>query len=99
MTEIRILALTIDDKAIRALNHRARNQMFGCMHAHNELAALNRLFMFSMNEIDSGELADSAYSLQMWCLLQLLAGKLFETWKMLNTSVISRNKRDNVILQ
>ena len=30
------------------------------------------------------EAGDSAQSVQMWCLLQVLAGKLFETWNMLS---------------
>jgi hypothetical protein len=97
MTTIEIRTLTIDDGAIRALNVRARNQMFGCMHAHNELTALNRLLMFSMNETGSGELHDSAYSAQMWCILQLLSGKLFETWKMINGSVLSGKKGDAIL--
>jgi hypothetical protein len=97
MSKIEIRILTIDDAAIRALNDRARNQMFGCMHAHNELSALNRLLMFSMNETGSGELHDSAYSAQMWSILQLLSGKLFETWKMLNVSVFSGKKGDAIL--
>jgi hypothetical protein len=34
MTKIEIRILTIDDAAIGALNARARNQLFGCLHAH-----------------------------------------------------------------
>ena len=52
------------------------------MHAHNELVVLNRILMFSMNMTSEGEFHDSAQSVQMWCLLQLLAGKIVETWKL-----------------
>lgn len=66
------------------------------MHAHNELATLNRLLMFTMNDTGDGELHDSAQSVQMWCVLQLLAAKLLETWVMLNERFLQSNPPDVV---
>jgi hypothetical protein len=81
--DFQIIQLEIGETALRKLTNRERNQVVGCMHAHNELVILNRLLMFSMNFSEDGELHDSAQSVQMWCLLQILVGKLFETWNML----------------
>jgi hypothetical protein len=55
------------------------------MHAHNELTILNRMLMFT-----DGELHNSAQSVQMWCMLQILAAKLFETWIMLAERFLRR---------
>src|SRR5215467_4984788 len=66
------------------------------MHAHNELTILNRLLMFTMNDTGDGELHDSAQSVQMWCTLQLLAAKLFETWAMLIQRFLQSNPPDVV---
>ena len=74
---------TLDDELLRTMDHRKRNQLLGCMHAHNELTFLNRMLVFSQTPVTDGALHDQAQSSQMWCLLQLLAGKLYETWKML----------------
>ena len=38
----RMLTYPIDEAAIQRLTARRRNQLFGCMHAHNELSSLNR---------------------------------------------------------
>jgi hypothetical protein len=64
------------------------------MHAHNELTVLNRILMFSMNKTANGELHDSAQSVQMWCLLQVLAAKLVETWNMLNERFLKATPED-----
>jgi hypothetical protein len=86
------------DEAIRALDNRRRNQFIGCMHAHNELVVLNRLFIFSCNPVGEGEplgeLMDSAESVQMWCLPQVLTGKLYETWMMLIKRFLSAQPED-----
>jgi hypothetical protein len=68
-----------------------RNQLMGCMHAHNELTVLNR---FGTNPVGDGELADSAGSVQMWCLLQVLAGKLYETSVMVIKTVSAAQPRE-----
>ena len=81
--DFQIIQLTIDEESLKNADIRLRNQLVGCMHAHNELTALNRILMFSMIKTADGELHDSAQSVQMWCLLQVLAAKLVETWKML----------------
>ena len=80
---IEIRSFALDDDLLRKMDLRKRNQLLGCMHAHNELTFLNRMLLFSQNSVSEGELHDQAQSSQMWCLLQLLAGKLYETWKML----------------
>ena len=77
--DFQIIQLSIDEDALKKASNRLRNQLVGCMHAHNELTILNRLLMFSMNKTADGELHDSAQSVQMWCLLQVLAAKLVET--------------------
>jgi hypothetical protein len=91
-----IIQLAIDEDALKKASNRLRNQLAGCMcmHAHNELTVLNRLLMFSMNKTADGELHDSAQSVQMWCLLQVLAAKLVETWKMLNERFLKANPED-----
>jgi len=81
--EFQIVQLMIDEDALRGADNRLRNQLAWCMHAHNELTCLNRILLFSMNDTGDGELHGSAKSVQMWCLLQVLAAKLVETWIML----------------
>lgn len=95
--DIQIIQLEIDEASIQALDNRLRNQLIGCMHAHNELTVLNRVFMFGMNPVGDGELADSAGSVQMWCLLQMLAGKLYETWVMIIKRFLSAQPEDAAI--
>jgi hypothetical protein len=80
---IEIRSFTLDDELLQRMDHRKRNQLLGCMHAHNELTFLNRLLLFSQNSVSEGNLHDHAQSSQMWCVIQLLAGKLYETWNML----------------
>jgi hypothetical protein len=94
---VRILTYPIDEAALGRLDHRRRNQLFGCMHAHNELSFLNRLLMFTQNATADGELHDHAQSIQMWCVLQILAGKLFETWSMLLKRIMRRRPPDAMI--
>jgi len=36
---------------------------------------MNRLLMFSCNAVAGGELHDHAQGVQMWCIMQILAGK------------------------
>jgi hypothetical protein len=77
MTEgIEIRSFTLDDELLRTMGSRKRNQLLGCMHAHNELTFLNRLLLLSQNSVSDGELHGYTQSSQMWCMLQLLAGKL-----------------------
>jgi hypothetical protein len=80
---IEIRSFALGDELLRKMDLRKRNQLLGCMHAHNELTFLNRMLLFSQNPVTEGELHDQAQSSQMWCLLQLLAGKIYETWIML----------------
>jgi len=94
--DFQLIHLTVDEERLKSASNRMRNQFIGCMHAHNELAILNRLLMFTMNNTGDGELHNSAQSVQMWCMLQLLAAKLFETWTMLNERFLQSNPPDVV---
>jgi hypothetical protein len=89
--EFQLIHITLDHERLRALSNRRRNQFAGCMHAHNELAVLNRLLMFVLNDTGEGDLHDSAQSVQMWCVLQILAAKLFETWVMIGERFLRSN--------
>jgi hypothetical protein len=89
-----IIELAIDEAKLQQLDVRRRNQLVGCMNAHNELTALNRILMFSMNNTGEGELHDSAQSVQMWCLLQVLAAKIYETWMMLSERFLKASPED-----
>jgi hypothetical protein len=64
------------------------------MHAHNELVVLNRLLQFSLTNVAEGELYDAAFSVQVWTLLQVLAAKLVETWKMLHERFLTALPED-----
>jgi hypothetical protein len=94
---VRILTFPIDENVLKKLGNRRRNQLFGCMHAHNELTFLNRLLLFTQNSTADGELHDHAQSSQMWCVLQILAGKLFETWHMLVDRILRAQPADPII--
>jgi hypothetical protein len=68
------------------------------MHAHNELTVLNRLFMCTIEyPADNDELHNSTQSVQLWCLLQVLIGKIFETWKMLRNRFLGSNPVDPMV--
>ena len=94
--DFQLIHLTVDEGRLKGASNRVRNQFVGCMHAHNELTILNRLLMFAMNDTGDGELHDCARSVQMWCMLQLLSAKLFETWVMLNERFLQSNPPDVV---
>lgn len=94
---VRILTYPIDEAVLQKLGNRRRNQLFGCMHAHNELSFLNRILLFTQNSTADGELHDHAQSIQMWCVLQILAGKLFETWQMLAQRILRAKPADPII--
>jgi hypothetical protein len=96
--DFRVIKFQIDPDAIKKLPNRQRNQVVGCMHAHNELVVLNRLLMFSLNDVGEGELHDHAHGLQMWTIMQLLTGKLFETWNMLVERFLKSNPEDPAIM-
>lgn len=95
--DFEIIQLKIDEASIKGLANRPRNQLVGCMHAHNELTVLNRILMFSMNNTGEGELHDSAQSVQMWTILQVLAGKLFETWNMVSERFLTATPTDSAL--
>jgi hypothetical protein len=93
-----IIGVQVDAPAIKRLSNRERNQLVGCMHAHNELTVLNRLFMCTTEyPEDADELHSSAQSVQVWCLLQVLVGKTFETWKMLEDRFLGSNPVDPMV--
>jgi hypothetical protein len=91
-----IIQITVDEARLKAASNRLRKQFVGCMHAHNELAILNRLLMFAMNATGDGQLHNSAQSVQMWCVLQLLVATLYETWVMLNERFLKSTPPDVV---
>jgi hypothetical protein len=95
--DFEIIQWTLDEAKLQAFKPQLRNQLFGCMHAHNELTAFNRLLMFSTTAFGEGELHDSALSVQMWSILQVLAGKLVETWNMLDERFLRVNPTDPAI--
>src|SRR5580704_3191408 len=95
--DLQVIQLSIEQSALKRTTNRERNQLVGCMHAHNELAILNRILLFSMNDTGEGDLHDAAQSIQMWCLLQVLIGKLFETWNMLNKRFLKSNPEDAAV--
>jgi hypothetical protein len=92
--DFQIIQLGIEPEAFKKLPNRQRNQFVGCMHAHNELVVLNRLLMFSLNDVGEGELHNDAQGVQMWCILQVLTGKLFETWNMIAERFFKSNPED-----
>jgi hypothetical protein len=96
--DFQIIELQIDKNAIKRLTTRERNQLVGCLHAHNELTVLNRLLMCTIEyPEDANELHNSAQSVQLWCLLQVLIGKIFETWKMLRDRFLGCNPVDPIV--
>jgi hypothetical protein len=96
-SKFEIIQLKIEGDALKKLPVRQRNQLVGCMHAHNELVVLNRLLMFSLNDVGDGDLHNHAQGVQMWCVLQVLTGKLFETWNMLSDRFLRSNPEDSSI--
>jgi hypothetical protein len=87
----------LDENVVSQLDNRRRNQLVGSMHAHNELAALNRVLIFSMNNTGQGELHDSSQTVQMWMILQILVGKIFETWNMISDRFLTAVPEDSAI--
>ena len=96
--DFQIIQFEIDAAALKDTKARTRNQLVGCMHAHNELAVLNRILLFSMNDTGDGDLHDAAQSVQLWCMLQVLAAKLFETWNMLNERFLTAKPEDPLLV-
>jgi hypothetical protein len=92
--DFEVIRLVFDEATIGKLDRRQRNQLVGCMHAHNELTVLNRLLLFAMNAPDEGEPHESSWSVQGWTILQVLAGKLFQTWDMLEDRFLRANTED-----
>ena len=92
--EFDIIQLDLGNSVLKNCGNQLRDQLVGCMHAHNELATFNRIFIFSMNSTGEGELHDSAHSVQTWSILQVLAGKLCECWKMIYDRFIKQNPLD-----
>jgi hypothetical protein len=64
--DFQIIQFQIDPEAIKKLPNRQRNQLVGCMHAHNELVVLNRLLMFSLNDVAEGHSLLPASTSESW---------------------------------
>ncbi len=95
--DFQLIQLQIATETLKKLPNRQRNQIVGCMHAHNELVVLNRLLMFSLNDVGDGLLHNQAHGVQMWCVMQVLTGKLYETWNMLAERFLQSNPEDPAI--
>jgi hypothetical protein len=94
--DFQLIHITVDEARLKAASNRQRNQFVGCMHAHNELAFLNRMLLFIVNDTGDGDLHDAAQSVQFWSVLQLLAAKLFETWALIKERFLRSNPPDLV---
>ena len=95
--EFEIIQLEMARDTFKKLPNRERHQLVGCMHAHNELATLNQILLFSLNDVGNGELHDDAHTVQLWSVMQILTGKLFETWNMIAERFLKANPVDPVI--
>ena len=87
---VRILTYPIDEAALRRLDNRQRQPALR-LHARTQRAEFLEPALAVRAERDGqqlGELPEQAQSVQMWCLLQILAGKLFETWVMLAERIL-----------
>lgn len=96
-TVITLIEYRIEHEALKALPNRQRNQLVGCMHAHNELSFLNRLLMFASTDFGEGPIHDDAHSVQVWTSIQLLVGKLYETWAMITERFLACTPEDPAI--
>lgn len=96
-SDFELIQLQIETNTLTALSNRRRNQIVGCMHAHNELSCLNRLLMFSLNDVAEGLPHDQAHGVQMWCVMQVLIGKIYETWNMIAERFLQSNPEDAAI--
>lgn len=92
-----IIQLAIDEQKLKSAEPRLRNQVVGCMHARNELSVLNRLLLFSLNKTGQHEHHQSAEDVQQWCVLQVLTGKIVETWKMLEERILKAQPEDKAL--
>jgi hypothetical protein len=92
-----LIQVQIPSNTLMSLSSQRRNQIVGCMHAHNELTFLNRLLAFSLNDVGDGLLHDQAHGVQMWCIMQVLTGKLYETRNMLVERFLQSNPEDQAI--
>ena len=79
---MRIAAYKIPVVALGRLPESDRNILLSLMLAHNELGTLNKLLMFSLKEILDDALGQLSHSTQTFLILKLMAGKLHETWKL-----------------
>jgi hypothetical protein len=95
--DFQLIQLQIGLDAIKQLPNRQRNQLVGCMHAHNEMVVLNRHLLFALNDVGEGQLHDHAHGVQLWTVMQLLTSKLFETWEMMVERFLGFNPEDPIL--
>jgi hypothetical protein len=96
-TSLQVWTYPISEDTLNKLSDQYRSLLLVCMHAHNELSFLNRLLEVASAPVGEGELHDQAHSIQTWCIMQMLAGKLFETWLMLAKRRILQAKNPDPI--
>lgn len=97
--EFQLIQLALDATVLKTCEARRLNQLAQCMHVHNELSVLNRIMLFSINTTSEGNLHNSAQSVQMWCFLQILAAKLYESWDMVCRRFLKSNPEDSILLK
>jgi hypothetical protein len=68
--------------AFRTLNRDERNLLLTAAHATNEMGAILRLVMIAQNQPSIGPICDLYRDTQAFTLQKVLAGKLYECWKL-----------------
>jgi len=92
-----LLKFKTETSDLKKLGQVRLNLLIGCMHSHNELAVLNRLLLFAQNETAQGEAYASVKAIQVWTYLQIVIGKLFETWIMLKERLLDNAEQAELI--
>jgi hypothetical protein len=76
--------------ALTKLPETDRNILLSLMLAHNELGTLNKLLLFSLKEILDDIIGQLSHSTQTFLILKLMAGKLNETWALIQKYYVKK---------
>ena len=87
---MQIAAYRLPVSALDKLPGTERNLLLAVMMAHNELSILNRLLLFSIKETCDDTIGQISHSMQIFFVLKLVAGKLNETWKIIQKHYVSK---------
>ncbi len=90
LTRMRIAVYKIPVVALDKLPDSERNILLSLMLAHNELGTLNKLLLFSLKEILEDALGQLSHSTQTFLILKLMAGKLHETWNLVQKYYVKK---------